>query len=147
MSSLLGQDHEEDLTKFTEDMRRNLLLNIHKGGWDGESPFYLLRRLNEEVSEIIEVFDRNDYDGIIKECADVANFAMMLAANTRRRRERRPLIEVATSIFTSSNSRMESISHVVSVDVAEALINYAGKKIEAREALHGKEAAEKLPEV
>jgi len=65
---------------FATVMQGKLDDNKHKGGWSKCSQSYLVRRLDEEVTEIKHAIGENyDTEDIIKECADVANFAMMIA--------------------------------------------------------------------
>lgn len=72
---------------FAEQMEVTLRTNDHKGGWDSESFSYLYSRLYEEWHEIWRAYNRpngkRDWEEIIKECADVANMAMMIADNAR----------------------------------------------------------------
>lgn len=42
---------------FARGMERKLRANDHKGGWENESAQYLLSRLCEEVSELLELYD------------------------------------------------------------------------------------------
>lgn len=81
---------------FNLEMKRGLLLNISRPGWKGEPLEYLLKRLDEELAELkacsLELRESIAPAGLspghhrqmIKEAADVANFAMMIADNSRR---------------------------------------------------------------
>ena len=74
---------------FAQQMEAKLRENDHKGGWGNESLLWLYTRMIEEAeevkAEIKAAFDREiDYNKIIREAADVANFAMMIADNARR---------------------------------------------------------------
>ena len=40
---------------------------------------WLIERLEEELSELHAAKRRSNFDGIVEECADIANFAMMIA--------------------------------------------------------------------
>jgi pentatricopeptide repeat protein len=71
-------------------MEAKLEANRHKGdrdAWRREQKAYLRRRLLEEVAELFHEMDTNGVPGtaserkarIRSECADVANFAMMIA--------------------------------------------------------------------
>jgi len=64
---------------FAERMERKLQQNDHKGGWNNDSFHALLRRMREEVDELESA--QSDQEKLIDECADVANFAMMIAEN------------------------------------------------------------------
>lgn len=74
-------DHDA-LQKFGNDMYLKLRENSHKAHWNTVSNDWLFARLMDEVHELNEVMDE-DPEKIIRECADVANFAMMIADNAR----------------------------------------------------------------
>jgi NTP pyrophosphatase (non-canonical NTP hydrolase) len=73
-----------EIKNFAEKMESRLKENDHKGGW-GECSFeYLFVRLIEEASELgsalfIQAIGTENRKRIIKEAADVANFAMMIS--------------------------------------------------------------------
>ena len=50
-------------------------------GWKDENALWLFERLVQEVFELHEALIKTTYseEDVIKECADVANFAMMIA--------------------------------------------------------------------
>jgi NTP pyrophosphatase (non-canonical NTP hydrolase) len=62
-------------------MEERLSANDHKPGWIGELPSTLLRRLREEADELEIAFNARGHTkgDILREAADVANFAMMIA--------------------------------------------------------------------
>ena len=64
---------------FANEMEFQLIENDHKSGWRGLTNAWLLNRLRQEVGEL----ERAVIEGknVIEEAADVANFAMMIAAN------------------------------------------------------------------
>jgi len=79
---------------FAGIMEQKLQENDDKGGWSECTTDYLLGRLRDEFDELGQVFiklgqDAIEHKGIsfgtvnqfCAECADVANFAMMLADN------------------------------------------------------------------
>lgn len=72
-----------DLQWFAGQMEGKLTENDHKGHWDSSSDEYLLTRLEEELRELKERMSNESAprESIIRECADVANFAMMIAYN------------------------------------------------------------------
>jgi len=87
-----------EITRFTEHMQSKLDLNKHKEcavmnpdnkgrGWHHCDEEWLFERLKQEVTELEEAFNSPDtaklsyIENIVKECADVANFAMMIADN------------------------------------------------------------------
>lgn len=70
---------------FAEQMEAKLQENDHKGGWENCSVEYLLNRLNEEAQELFYATETpNSMETIIREAADVANFAMMIADKARQ---------------------------------------------------------------
>ena len=74
----------EALSWFGWQMSRALDANAHKGGWTGDSALALLRRLRQETDELDRAIRQKKLPGdIIREAADVANFAMMIADNAR----------------------------------------------------------------
>lgn len=74
----------EDVKWFAEQMESKLQENDHKGGWEECDPFWLLDRLKEEIFELKLSMARQENEDVIKECADVANFAMMIADKARK---------------------------------------------------------------
>jgi NTP pyrophosphatase (non-canonical NTP hydrolase) len=87
-----ADDVDEALAYITEVMRFKMLKNLHKGHWLDlkiTAP-YLIARLREEFVELQEAIakmnesweafpDAAQAEAVACECADVANFAMMLA--------------------------------------------------------------------
>ncbi len=70
------------IEKFIYDMVNKLEENSHKGGWEKCDMTYLYHRAAQEIEELKEaLFNRKR---VVSECADVANFAMMIADNIRR---------------------------------------------------------------
>jgi NTP pyrophosphatase (non-canonical NTP hydrolase) len=70
-----------EVQKFAEAMEEQLRANDHKPGWKKDHPRMLGPRLEEEMRELqaeVERAARNPKQ-ILKEAADVANFAMMVA--------------------------------------------------------------------
>lgn len=75
---------------FFQAMADKLSANSHKRGWDECSVGYLRTRLAQEVCELRRAIDRRaPAEAITKECADVANFAMMIADVYREDEARR----------------------------------------------------------
>lgn len=77
--------YKEYLEWFVGEMVEKLDENNHKGTWKDLTFNKLLDLLDDEVSELEdEVSELNpNYENIIKECADVANFAMMVAERAK----------------------------------------------------------------
>lgn len=82
----------KEVADFALVMERKLREKDHKGGWDDMDFGVLLIMLREEVQELddaIETYkdtpDGENLEDMILECADVANFAMMIADRARSR--------------------------------------------------------------
>ena len=72
---------------FAEQMEKKLQKNDHRSGWKDADEDFLLQRLQEEILELKdEICESHIYNSkkVIEECADVANFAMMIADNADR---------------------------------------------------------------
>ena len=70
------------LLEFANEMQKKLDDNSHKTGWDQCSDAYLLNRLRQETGELARAVARkDDPKAIIREAADVANFAYFIADN------------------------------------------------------------------
>jgi len=76
----------ESVLWFASEMEKKLKENDHKEGWDKTAYLHLVWRLREETSELERALWAEDYEAVIKESADVGNFAMMIADKARRRR-------------------------------------------------------------
>lgn len=75
---------------FASAMQAKLDQNRHKGSWRDDDIWQLYARLMQECGELFEAFLRaGDAREIIEECADVANFALMIADNARAWKEDR----------------------------------------------------------
>ena len=74
-----------EVAAFAQAMEAQLRANDHKPGWRGDSPEILMRRLYEEAGELRrcvvcrEPWSAEEAARVLKEAADVANFAMMVA--------------------------------------------------------------------
>jgi len=89
----------ESVRWFVRHMEEKLRENDDRGGWQDSNSSWLLLRLREEANELEEALRRHrrtDYgsdtsdssaDDVISECADIANFAMMIADNTCREKK------------------------------------------------------------
>lgn len=96
----LPRNELETLHRFTGVMIEKLVKNKHKGGWKGDSFFALHERLDQEGEELYTELLKLDrlqrlhagapggawekelkeqIKKVARECADVANFAMMIA--------------------------------------------------------------------
>ena len=75
---------------FAEQMELALEANDHKGGWGNDSSSALLTRLREETEELKTTLNKGHRlspSHAVKEAADVANFAMMIADNAKNLRQ------------------------------------------------------------
>lgn len=75
-----------ELSWFQYQMAQKLERNRHKGSWRNQSLRWLRNRLNIELKELDRALAKRKQlisHDIISECADVANFAMMIADSVR----------------------------------------------------------------
>ena len=81
-----NEDNVRECVKwFAKEMEKKLKENDHKPGWQEDCFEALYLRMKHEVREVAEAFDKNNRAVIIiRECADVANFAMMIADNYKK---------------------------------------------------------------
>lgn len=75
-----------DVNLFKEAMEEKLEQNSHKGDWTGIPFEYLMQRLFEETDELAEAIAWGDMEAVMKEAADVGNFAMMICSNADRKK-------------------------------------------------------------
>jgi NTP pyrophosphatase (non-canonical NTP hydrolase) len=73
-----------EILRFALDMEENLLRNDHKGGWEGMTVNQLFLRLVQETLELTAALEADCPTDIISECADIGNFAMMIAEKTKK---------------------------------------------------------------
>lgn len=69
--------------EFAHDMEKQLKVNDHKGGWGREHHQFLVQRIGYNLKKLSEEFakeDRDKYEITIR-CANIANYAMMIANN------------------------------------------------------------------
>lgn len=69
---------------FAGAMEHKLQVNDHKPGWRGGYETLMVRKLLEEVGELVEavfkwLFHKGSREEVLLEAADVGNIAMMLA--------------------------------------------------------------------
>jgi len=93
LEDILGpRKPREQVNWFAEKMEQKLRINDHKGGWNGCGQDYLFDRMVEEAEELRKSLINLDWDAesetrketVIREAADIANFAMMIADNVRK---------------------------------------------------------------
>lgn len=68
---------------FAHDMEKQLKVNDHKGGWGREHHDYLRNQIGKNYAKLVEELCKEDKDKqeITIRCANIANFAMMIADN------------------------------------------------------------------
>jgi phosphoribosyl-ATP pyrophosphohydrolase len=77
-----------ELEWFVQQMEQKLKENDYKQHWHNYDIDYLIHRIYEEQDELeIAITQKLSAKEIIKECADVANFAMMIADNVSQKNE------------------------------------------------------------
>ena len=74
-----------DHALLTKAMKSKIDRDEQKGTWENVPIGRLLEMLKVEVKELENALKSEPKENIIKECADVANFAMMIAGNTGRK--------------------------------------------------------------
>ena len=62
-------------------MEKVLARNDHKDGWGECTNLYLIQRMIEEASEVLQRLDAGELGDMAEEAIDVANFAMMIYDN------------------------------------------------------------------
>lgn len=82
-------DVREAVKWFAEQMEKKLRENEGKGGWDNCNIYWLIQRIREETNELLSAVNLHrdlgaTKENIIREAADVANFAMMMADIARK---------------------------------------------------------------
>ena len=78
----MNADEQTAVLTFAMRMHAKLNGNMHKGGrvnWINTRLEVLQSRLDDEVLELQEALKHGSAEDIANECADVANFAMMIA--------------------------------------------------------------------
>lgn len=73
----------KSLREFAETQEGILKDKEHKGGWEVCTNFYLFQKLELELEELERALIEGIKTNIRKECADIANYAMMLADNNK----------------------------------------------------------------
>lgn len=74
------------MNDFIVLMRAKLALNNHKGGWDRLRTKELIELMRREIEELEEAVKNEDYKEAAMECADIANYAMMISDKCLNRR-------------------------------------------------------------
>lgn len=74
----------QDLKVLSTSMKEKIDRDKYKGTWEKVPIWDLMEMLKDEVKELDHAIYYEPRENIIKECADVANFAMMIAGNVKR---------------------------------------------------------------
>jgi NTP pyrophosphatase (non-canonical NTP hydrolase) len=78
--AIFGVTCRTSVNWFARNMELKLRENDYKGGWDKCEHSWLLSRLKQEVTELEKALNQVDnQENVIREAADVANFALMIA--------------------------------------------------------------------
>jgi len=75
---------EKDLNVLSTAMKQKIDRDTHKGSWTVTPIVDLLYLLKLEVAELENAIYNESNKAQIKECADIANFCMMIAGNVKR---------------------------------------------------------------
>lgn len=79
-----GEQIQLDMALLESAMKQKLQENEHKGYWADDSLLSLAKRAQEELDELVDAILTKPAVEIIREAADVANFAMMICSNAAR---------------------------------------------------------------
>ncbi|MEF3312575.1 hypothetical protein PV433_27165 [Paenibacillus sp. GYB004] len=71
----------KEVYAFALQMEEQLRANDHKGGWENTSTDYFIDQLHKNTRKLLSCTSHEEYR---LRCANIANFAMMLADNDRR---------------------------------------------------------------
>lgn len=71
----------KEIKDFADQMEKKLKENDNKGGWEECSKKWLLIGIEVELGELKQALEEGSVGDIVSECADIANFCMMIADN------------------------------------------------------------------
>jgi hypothetical protein len=74
----------ESVKNMAQMMEAQLRRNEHRGGWDNCCRAYFLEKLEINLRDLRHNLDAGLHAVAQRDCADIANFSMMLAENERR---------------------------------------------------------------
>lgn len=77
----LAKDMQFKLNKNKFKPCDNLNTDGKGRNWEDCNFYWLVTRIQDEIDELIEEFEKGDYKESRLECADIANFAMMIHDN------------------------------------------------------------------
>ncbi len=75
----------KEIKQFAYIMETKMMMNEHKGGHQRLRIEELMKLLHQEIRELKGAIDENNYKSVMLECADVANYAMMIADKCAKR--------------------------------------------------------------
>jgi len=79
------EQYAPDIRRFVGLMCEKLQKNVHKGRWEHKNRKQCFQGLMGEIRELRESLEKfHEDEAIIRECADVANFAMIIASVVER---------------------------------------------------------------
>ncbi len=79
--------HRGSLDWFRQRMLDELEFNNHKNGWHHLSTKTLTDGIDKQWFPLLDAIKTNDTESIISRCANLANFAMMVADNAHRKQK------------------------------------------------------------
>ena len=85
VEGVVSRRWRQEVITFADAMEKKLKENDHKRGWRHMSLQYLSMRLTQEREELRRAVEIGDYNTVLQEAADVANFAMMLADTVKHK--------------------------------------------------------------
>jgi hypothetical protein len=71
------------IKNFSKEMSKKLNLNKNKTHWSNISIYDLFEALQQEIIELKVGIRNHDCQNIIEECADTANYLMMISDNIK----------------------------------------------------------------
>lgn len=76
-------EYRSEVHWFADEMEKQLKANEHKGGWSNTAGEFLMKEMEKNYLQM--VYGNLTPHDFQKRCANIANFAMMLADNERGR--------------------------------------------------------------
>ena len=81
----LNSEDTKVLGNFMIAMRNKLEMNTDKVHWSQCNITFLMEGLDRNFDDLTQALINGDKEDVIKSCADIANYAMMIADNVGRR--------------------------------------------------------------
>lgn len=102
-----------EIKQFTDAMQYKLRVNAHKGKWEGLSAFHAIRLLEREVEELHRAIASGNSVDVMMECADIANFAMMITNIVLHPKSVQP--DVSDNVSASPGGPVETLKTYAAV--------------------------------